>query len=88
MITRLAVFACACAAVTVTGQQPLQLEIVFPPDGAYVSDRLTIEARVLPAERRGEITELTFFADGQLICRTTNIQRPQCAWDAGAVVKP
>ena len=89
MIPRIVACACVCAAVaTVTGQQPLQVEIVFPPDGAYVSDRLTIEARVVPAERRSEVTELTFFADGQLICRTTNVQRPQCAWDAGPVVKP
>jgi Ca-activated chloride channel family protein len=88
MTTRWVTLAFGCAAVAVmSGQQPLRLEIVFPPDGAYVSDRLTIEARILPRERRGEITELTFFADGILICRSTNVQLPQCAWDAGAIVK-
>ncbi len=90
MTTRgLLTLAFGCAAVAFTAaQQPLQLEIVFPPEGAYVSDRLTLEARVLPAERRGEINEVTFFADGQLICRSTNAERPQCAWDAGSIVKP
>jgi Ca-activated chloride channel family protein len=79
-------FGCAAVAV-MSGQQPLRLEIVFPPDGAYVSDRLTLEARILPRERRDEIKDLTFFADGILICRSTNVQLPQCAWDAGSIVK-
>jgi Ca-activated chloride channel family protein len=66
---------------------PLQIQIVFPPDGAYVSDRLTLEARILPPERRKEITEITFFADGRVVCRSTNAELPQCAWDAGPHVK-
>jgi Ca-activated chloride channel family protein len=69
-------------------QQPLRIEIVSPPDGSYVSDRLTIEARITPRERRSEVTEITFYADAILICRSTDIDRPVCAWDAGAVVKP
>jgi Ca-activated chloride channel family protein len=88
MTSRIVVLCLLGAAAAVVADQQLQVEIVFPPDGAYVSDRLTIEARILPPERRSEITELTFFADGQLICRTANVQRPQCAWDAGSVVKP
>ena len=73
-----------------TGAQPspLQLQIVSPPDGSYVSDRLTIEARILPRERRNEIADITFYADGKLICRSTNIQLPRCEWDAGALIKP
>ncbi len=47
-----------------------------------------LEARILPAERRSEIVEVTFFADGRVVCRSTNVERPQCAWDAGPVVKP
>ena len=66
----------------------LQVQIVSPPADSYVSDRLVLEARILPAERRSEITEVTFFADGRIVCRTTNVERPQCAWDAGPVVKP
>jgi Ca-activated chloride channel homolog len=67
---------------------PLQIQIVSPPDGSYVSDRLMLEARILPVERRAEITDITFFADGRIICRSTNIQQPQCAWDAGSLIKP
>ncbi len=69
-------------------QVPLTLEIVSPPNGAYVSDRLTLEARVTPRERRGEITDVTFFADGRQVCRTTNVQTPRCGWDAGPLIKP
>ncbi len=47
-----------------------------------------LEARILPPERRSEITDITFFADGRIICRSANVQRPQCAWDAGPLVKP
>lgn len=73
-----------------TWSQPAQLpqlEIVFPPDGSYVSDRLTIQARILPADRRKEITDVTFYADGRLICRGATVERPECAWDAGSTVR-
>ena len=89
MTARLITFALGLLSIAaISGQQPLQLEIVFPPDGAYVSDRLTLEARILPRERRDEVAEVTFFADGRLVCRTTNLQLPQCIWDAGSLVKP
>jgi Ca-activated chloride channel homolog len=63
------------------------LQVVSPPDGSYVSDRIMLEARVEPRERRADVKEITFFADGRLVCRTTNIDRPQCAWDAGALIR-
>jgi hypothetical protein len=69
-------------------QQPVQVQIVSPAEGAYVSDRLLLEARIVPIERRAEVTEVTFFADGRVVCRTRNIQRPTCEWDAGPVIKP
>jgi len=71
-----------------SSQAPLELQIVSPAEGSYVSDRLTIEARILPRERRGEVAEVTFFADGRIVCRSTAVQRPTCLWDAGAVIKP
>ena len=69
-------------------QSQLQLQIVSPPDGAYVSDRLTLEARILPRERRREIADVTFFADGKQVCRSTDVDAPRCSWDAGAIIKP
>jgi Ca-activated chloride channel homolog len=69
-------------------QSPLELQIVSPAEGDYVSDRMTLEARILPRERRSEVTDVTFFADGKLACRSTNVQLPRCSWDAGAVIKP
>ena len=67
---------------------PLTLEIVSPEEGSYISDRIIVEARILPAGRRHEVTEITFFVDGRLICRSRDVDRPRCAWDAGAVVRP
>jgi hypothetical protein len=84
----LSVIVIASAVAIAQPQSPIRLEIVSPPDGSYVSDRLTIEARIMPRERRYEVTEITFYADGPLVCRTTDTNRPLCAWDAGAIVKP
>ena len=69
-------------------QPALRLEIVSPPNGAYVSDRLTLEARIEPRERRREVSDVTFFADGKQVCRTTDVQAPKCSWDAGPLIKP
>ena len=69
-------------------QVPLQLQIVSPPEGAYVSDRLTLEARILPRERRREVADVTFFADGRQVCRSMDVEAPKCSWDAGALIKP
>ena len=71
-----------------SAQAPFQLEIVSPPEGAYVSDRLTLEARILPRERRREVADVTFFADGRQVCRSTDVDAPKCSWDAGALIKP
>jgi VWFA-related protein len=71
----------------VAGQQPLRLEIVSPVDGAFVSDEVTVEARILPAERRDEVTDVTFYVDGTVLCRTKDVRQPKCAWDAGAVIR-
>lgn len=68
-------------------QAPLQLQIVSPPEGAYASDRLTLEARILPRERRREVADVTFFADGRQVCRSTDVDAPKCSWDAGALIK-
>ncbi len=73
-------------AVGGSAQTPLTLEIVSPVDGAYVSDQVTIEARILPRERRHEVTALTFFADGRIVCRSVAVQAPTCRWDAGPVI--
>jgi Ca-activated chloride channel family protein len=78
----------ASAAARAPAEQALELQIISPSDGAYVSDRLMLEARVLPVERRSEITDITFYADGRMACRSADVQRPQCAWDAGPIVKP
>ncbi len=70
-----------------SAQSPLQLQIVSPPADAYVSDRLTLEARILPRERRRDVVDVTFFADGRQVCRSTDVDAPKCSWDAGALIK-
>jgi VWFA-related protein len=78
------------ASTWLAGQElpALQLQIVSPVDGAYVSDRISLEARILPRDQRHRVTDVTFYADGKMICRLTNVQLPRCDWDAGAVIKP
>jgi Ca-activated chloride channel family protein len=90
MTLKIAAFMAALATVAggVTQAPPLQLHVVSPVDGAYVSDRLMLEASIMPRERRGEISDVTFYADGKLVCRATNAQQPRCEWDAGSVIKP
>lgn len=76
-------------AVVVGGavQAPLRLEIVSPADGAYVSDQIIIEARILPPERRREVTGVTVYADGRIVCRALEAEAPRCPWDAGAIIR-
>src|SRR4030095_15067080 len=62
--------------------------IVSPPADAFVSDQVTLEAQILPRERRSEVIDVTFYADGKLVCRTADAQQPKCQWDAGAVIRP
>lgn len=81
-----AVLAATLVMPVASRQQP-EITIVFPPDGSYVSDQLTIEARILPADARKEVTDVTFYADGRLLCRGARADRPQCAWNAGPIVR-
>ena len=70
-----------------SAQSQLQLQIVSPLEGSYVSDRVTLEARILPPERRRDVIDVTFFADGRQVCRSTDADAPKCSWDAGALIK-
>jgi Ca-activated chloride channel family protein len=59
------------------------LTIVSPPDGAYISGQVLLQARMAagPAPR-----QVTFFADGRSVC--TLVAPPfDCPWDAGAALK-
>jgi Ca-activated chloride channel family protein len=76
------------AVVTISGQQVLELKIIFPAEDAFISDQVTLEAQILPAERRSEVTEVTFYADAKVVCRSTDVQSPKCPWEAGAVIRP
>lgn len=88
MTARLAAALAGLALVAAgAAQAPLRLEIVTPVDGAFVSDRITIEARILPRERRRDVTGVTVYADGRIVCRGLDAQAPRCAWDAGALIK-
>ena len=82
------IVAAAAWLIGIAAQQPPTLEIVSPLDGAFVSDQVTIEARIQPQERRAEVSEVTFFVDGKLVCRAADLKQPRCAWDAGAVIRP
>jgi Ca-activated chloride channel family protein len=72
----------------VRSQEAAEMKIVSPPADAFVSDQVTLEAQILPRERRSEVIDVTFYADGKLVCRTADAQQPKCNWDAGAVIRP
>jgi Ca-activated chloride channel family protein len=76
------------AGVSGLAGQEMALRIVSPPADGYLSDRVTLEARIEPASRRAEVKEVLFFADGVQVCQSTDIHRPLCSWDAGPTVKP
>jgi Ca-activated chloride channel homolog len=80
------VLALAASTIDVAGQN-LELTIVSPAANSYLSDQVTLEARIAPAARRAEVKDVTFYVDGVQVCRSEDVQRPQCSWDAGAVVK-
>jgi Ca-activated chloride channel family protein len=71
----------------VWGQEAVELKILSPQPDAFVSDQVALEAQILPRERRGDVVDVTFYADGKLVCRSTDVQQPKCPWDAGAVVR-
>jgi Ca-activated chloride channel family protein len=68
--------------------QEAELKIVSPPPDSFVSDQIVLEAQILPRERRSEVVDVTFYADGKLVCRSTDVNQPKCPWDAGAIIKP
>jgi Ca-activated chloride channel family protein len=72
----------------ISAQQAIELRVVSPVDGGFISDQVMLEARIEPQERRSEVVEVTFFADGKLVCRSTNVQLPRCAWNAGSGIRP
>lgn len=89
MIVKLGLALVAAGALTVTTQPAqLDLRVVSPPDNSYVSDRFTLEASITPRDRRSEVIDVTFYADGKQVCRTADVQRPRCEWDAGPLIKP
>jgi Ca-activated chloride channel family protein len=62
------------------------IRITSPQDGAYVSGPITLRAEVSPPDATGEVTEVAFSVDGQVVCR---LHAPpfECEWDAGTRVE-
>jgi len=83
---------CVAAALLVAGavaQDPgaaIELTIQSPPENTYISGPIRLQAIVSPLSAVSQITGLTFFADGIVVCR---LERPPlaCDWDAGPTVE-
>jgi Ca-activated chloride channel family protein len=62
------------------------IRIVSPPDGAYVSGTMQLQAVVEPLAAIKTVAAVNFFADARLVC---TIERPpyECEWDAGELVE-
>ena len=75
-----AVLALTPAASTI--DQAPTLHISAPTEGTYASGPTRLVAIVEPARRAGEVSQVTFFADGHQVCV---VSKPpfQCDWDAG-----
>ena len=65
-----------------TTDQAPTLHISAPTEGTYASGPTRLVAIVEPAPRAGEVSQVTFFADGHQVCV---VPKPpfQCDWDAG-----
>jgi VWFA-related protein len=72
-------------AVHLSAQTPPKLQVTWPTEGAYVTGMVVIEAILVPLAAEGNITRMTFFADGTSVCSVT--RRPyKCSWNAGPAV--
>jgi len=89
VLTVLALTALVAGAAPAPGHAPRQAQtaervrILVPERNSYVSGPFTLRAAVEPLTLA--VADVSFFANGQLVCRVT--ERPYtCAWDAGAGV--
>jgi len=70
----------------VQGGQALTLDVLSPLAGTYVNGAIRLEAAVTPADAAGQVVQVTFSADGEVVC---TVRRPPftCPWDAGRTVR-
>lgn len=67
-------------------QAPIpSVHIVSPGENTYVSGPTLLQVAVDPPRDVGRIRQVTFFADGRMVCQVTGPPF-ECAWDAGAEV--
>jgi Ca-activated chloride channel family protein len=76
------VFAAAVFAQGTTG-----LSIVSPTADTLLTGPVVLRA-AMDAALVGRVQSLTFYADGKVVCADVPPTRPECAWNAGADVKP
>jgi Ca-activated chloride channel family protein len=67
--------------------QDVKVLIVSPAPDSFVSGQITLEAAIEPVTRRREVNEIQFFADGVQVCRSVDVVKPTCRWDAGPTLK-
>lgn len=65
---------------------PVQVRLVSPVDGSFVSGPVLLRALVDPAEAASRVILVTFFADGRQVC-TRDAPPFDCPWDAGPRVR-
>jgi hypothetical protein len=66
-------------------QGEITIRVVSPPDGAYVSGAITLRAEITPSSAIPRVREVTFWVDGQVVCRRESAPFA-CEWDAGRTV--
>jgi len=76
------VVAATAVAASTQAPAPVALSIASPSDGAFISGRQTIAAKVDAPER---VSAVTFFVDGRQTCVVTHAPF-DCDWDAGRAI--
>jgi Ca-activated chloride channel family protein len=60
----------------------VSIRLVSPSDGDYVSGPVTLRAALTPLAALDDVTEVTFWVDGRVVCRLAAAPLT-CEWDAG-----
>lgn len=69
-----------------TAPADVTLTIVSPVDNTMVSGNSLVRALILPAKHEPLVRAVSFYADGQLLCRV-DVPPYECAWDAGLRIR-
>jgi Ca-activated chloride channel family protein len=72
---------------TIAQDSSIGVKIISPGPDTYVSGAVLLKATIDPPPRARDVTQVLFYADGNLVCTIREPSRAECPWDAGAGVE-